>query len=128
LITFSTKDGPCIEGTRMTDKQFREWEDVAFGYGYGTGEPHIIAGLRVFFGAVKADGGYSYLDIEKAMGELPAWLVINALNHSGVLNYGTSPRFGWMEGKGHELREYFAANSDERILSVLVAECDDETG
>ena len=26
----------------VTDKHFREWEQAAFGYGYGTGEAHIL--------------------------------------------------------------------------------------
>lgn len=103
---------------------FRDWEADAFGYGYGTGEPIIIPMLKTFFAAVgrgEAEHAYAYATLEEAVGAPAAWLLINRLCQLDAIEYGTSPRFGWLTVRGLRLRDYFASKSAAEILDDLAA-------
>lgn len=95
---------------------FADWESHAFGFGYGTGEPHTIGALKTFMGAVgRADAphAYDYEKLEAACGPVAAWLLINALCRHGVdvIEYGTSPRYGWLTEEGRKLKAFIDEHS-----------------
>ena len=106
---------------------FRDWESYAFGFGYGTGEQHIIPALRTFMETVAADGLYDYRDLEFALGPLPAWLLINALagDVGAIIEYGTSPRFGWLTEGGKKLREFILSHTDDQLYEFTFCTGDD---
>jgi len=99
---------------------FRQWECEAFGYGYGVGENHIIPALRQFLSVIpsKREGPYVYTELEEACGGTVAWLLINALCAVDAIEYGTSPRTGWLTVEGHALRDYVLGKTAEELLEI----------
>jgi hypothetical protein len=85
---------------------FRDWEGYVFGYGYGSGEFHVLAALQRFLECVPDRGSYDYETLERELTPPVAWLLINILCHAKIIEYGTSPRFGWLTEQGQNLREY----------------------
>lgn len=104
---------------KTIDQHFIDWESHVFGYGYGTGEPHIIPALKKFFDAVPADGSYDYQVLEFVCGPVVAWLLLNTLQHAALFDYGTSPRFAWPTKEGRALRDYLASKTVEELLEAL---------
>ena len=110
--------------TELMDKYFIDWENETFGYGYGTGEEAIIPVLINFFNLGMYDkthkvSSYDYKIVEESIGKVPTWLLINIFGHAGIIEYGTSPRYGWLTDKGHKLREYMLSKTVEELLKVL---------
>jgi hypothetical protein len=103
----------------ITDKHFRDWEAHVFGYGYGTGENFIIPLLIRFFTILHQDGHYEHEFLESEFGGSAAWLLINTLCHADILEYGTSPRYGWLTEKGKLLRDYFKDKMPDEVCAVL---------
>ncbi len=103
---------------------FADWEGHAFGFGYGTGEAHVLSALKLLMAAVgdedSADA-YRFEALETAVGHAVAWLLINRLCTVGILEYGTSPRYGWLTEWGVALRDYLASRSAGEL-------CDDVIG
>lgn len=101
------------------DDFFADWEADAFGRGYGTGEPFVLDALAKFFAACREDGTYQHDVLEAACGPAVAWLLINRLCQPDVdvIDYGTSPRFGWLnKTNGLALRDYFASHTVEQLV------------
>lgn len=113
--------------TKSADDSFRDWEGTAFGFGYGDGEAHILPALKRFFELVPDKGTYNYQVIEKDLGPAVAWLLINALARHKVdaLEYGTSPRFGWLSAHGKRLQAYMATKSAEELYDLAAAPPED---
>jgi hypothetical protein len=112
------------------EKNFRDWENSAFGFGYGSGEEHVMAALKTFFGAVGRDDhphAYDYKRLENACGATVAWLLINALcrHQSRVIEYGTSPRYGWLTPEGERLKAFVDARSAEDLARICCEGGDD---
>lgn len=105
--------------TKTQEIFFCDWEAYVFGFGYGSGEPHVIPEVRRFFMTCKPDGAYNYQDMETQLSPPVAWMMINALCHAGVIEYGTSPRFGWLTKEGKKLREFVCAREPEELLDLL---------
>jgi hypothetical protein len=107
--------------TKAIEESFADWEGSAFGFGYGSGEPHTLGALKDFFAALKADGrSYEYEKLEAVLGARVAWLLINVLcRHPGILEYGTSPRYGWLTKQGERLKAFV----DGKTVDELVALC-----
>lgn len=103
---------------KTTDDYFTDWESHYFGYGYGTGEPHVFDSLKRFFHAIRDDGGYNYRDLEAACTPAVAWLLISTLCRAQVLDYGTSPRGGWLTSNGKALCEYVRTHSVTQLIEV----------
>jgi hypothetical protein len=104
-------------------QHFADWESAAFGFGYGTGEPHTIGALRTFFENCEDEGGtvsYDYQKLEVALGPIVAWLMINALLRRGtsIIEYGSSPRFAWLMDHGKRLREFVLAHTVEQLCEM----------
>ena len=100
-----------------TEKEhFSDWESHVFGYGYGTGEPVIVPALVRFMAVIPDNGGYDFRELERVTSPETAWLLINALCHADLIEYGTSPRFGWLTPQGRALRRFVADWSLEDLV------------
>lgn len=107
-----------------TEKNFADWEGCAFGFGYGTGEEHTLRALKGFFDQIGIDPerprAYDYERLEEALGPQVAWLIINALcRHGvGVIEYGTSPRYGWLTTEGEALKKFVDARTVAELEEI----------
>lgn len=106
--------------TKPIEHHFAEWEAATFGRGYGTGEPHVLAALKTFMAAIgtdHSDHSYDYTRLEETLTPTVAWLLINTLCRANVIEYGTSPRFGWLTDQGKALRDFVQAKSVDELLA-----------
>jgi len=112
---------------KTLDDNFRDWESYAFGFGYGTGEIHIIPAIKQFLTACPDDGVYDYTILEKAVGPTAAWLFVNVLaqHRVGMIGYGTSPRFGWLNENGKALRAFVLDKTDDYLIG-LATNCNED--
>lgn len=105
-----------------TDKEyFSDWEGYAFGYGYGTGEPVILPALKEFLLLCNSEDSprsYQYEKLEKHLTPTVAWLLINILCQVDIIEYGTSPRYGWLTQKGERLREFVSKYTDDQLIEI----------
>lgn len=101
--------------TKTVDDYFADWENHVFGYGYGTGNFHILKVLRTFLMTCPAHGNYDYEALENACGEAVAWLLLNTLCHARCIEYGTSARYGWLTPVGQRLRVYVVAHTVDQM-------------
>ena len=111
--------------TRTMDSYFADWEREAFGYGYGTGEQYTILAVRAFFALCTQARGvyhYDYEELEARLVPIVAWLLINVLAGNGLLDYGTSPRYGWLTENGKILRDYMLQKNIEDLRAVALHE------
>lgn len=74
----------------------------------------------LFFGSLEDERSYDYRDLETRMGPLGCWLLINLLGHADIIEYGTSPRFGWLTPAGRLLRDYVASHTPQTLYDVLM--------
>lgn len=105
--------------TKTADQHFVDWEGHVFGFGYGSGEEHVLPALKTFLGAMDAEGRYDYRAIEAVLNPTIAWLLINALCHDGAIEYGSSPRFGWLTPKGVALKAYVTSKTAEELVEII---------
>jgi hypothetical protein len=110
---------------KITDKHFRDWEADTFGFGYGTGEMPILQCLQKFFSMLEDGRMYNYENMQKEFGELSTWLLINYLCHADILEYGTSPRYGWITEKGEMIRDYLAGADIVKVYNMLMDDTED---
>lgn len=105
--------------SKTLDENFRDWEGEAFGFGYGSGEEHILPALQAFMRAVLPTGGYDHEDLAIACGSgATAWLFINILCREDAIEYGTSPRYGWLTPKGKRLQSYVLSKSPSDLIDI----------
>lgn len=109
---------------KTLDAYFQDWESTAFGFGYGSGEPHIMPALKAFFEAIP-ERPYNYEVLEQAVAPTVAWLLINVMCREGVFEYGTSPRFGWLTPAGQSLKAYIDSKTADE-LAVIAATRDED--
>ncbi len=112
---------------KTIDEYFRDWEATVFGIGYGTGEPHVIPALRRFLKFCPETGNYDYEVLEKSVNPEVAWLLINALVKVDIIEYGISPRFGWLTGYGRALKAYTDSKTSDELVTVVCDHDDDYT-
>jgi len=112
----------------MNDIEFCRWEGDCFGYSYGTGEEFIIRALQRFFARVPSEGTYDHEKIGPEIGNEVMWLLINVLCRQPrderlardcVIEYGTSPRFGWLTDFGKELKAFVCGKRPDELLEIL---------
>jgi len=113
---------------KTLEQQFRDWEGNLFGFGYGTGEMPVLTSLRTFLEAMPDSGSYDYKVLEKAAGETVSWLLINVLARADHIEYGTSPRYGWLTESGKALREFITARTPEQLYEIATGRPDDFSG
>jgi hypothetical protein len=105
-------------GGKTLDDYFADWEAHVFGYGYGTGEEHTIPALRHFFSSMPKSGCYDYQNLETTVGPEVAWLLINILCRADIIEYGSSPRFGWLTPQGKSLREFLEPHTVDELVAI----------
>lgn len=112
---------------RTLESYFIDWEGEAFGFGYGSGEPHIIPALRHFFEMVPppsddrpySNGGpWDYVMLEKELTPIVAWLLINVLGKTNVIEYGSSPRGAWLTQKGYRLQAFVLSKTADELIDL----------
>lgn len=116
-----------MDDPKTIEQHFVDWESAVFGFGYGTGEEFTIPALKAFMANVGREElatGYDYRVLEKALGATVAWLLINILCGADLIEYGTSPRGGWLTKQGEALKAFVDSKS-ERELIDLVTEFDE---
>jgi hypothetical protein len=104
-------------------KSFADWECSAFGYGYGTGEQHTLKALKDFMGAIGRDDAphaYDHEQLEAACTPAVAWLLISALCRANMIEYGTSPRFGWLTNTGCALKQFVDGKTVDELVALTV--------
>jgi hypothetical protein len=101
----------------ITDKHFQDWEQAVWGYGYGTGEAFVLPALHAFL--VPLAEGYHADEMVEVLGGPVTWLLINVLCHADILEYGTSPRHGWLTPKGQRLREYVLRHTPDELYTIV---------
>lgn len=108
--------------TKTIEQHFADWESDVFGFGYGSGEEHIIGALKTFMEAIPfdhLDKPYDYRILEQAVGPAACWLLINALCHADIIEYGTSPRHGWLDRPhGVALQNFIIAHSVDELVKM----------
>ena len=103
---------------KTLEDYFADWEMHLFGYGYGSGEPHVLGALKRFLALCPEKGSYDYQKLEAELGGTTAWLLINALCHADLLEYGTSPRGAWLTATGRRLKAFVDARSVEELCGL----------
>ena len=109
---------------KTLDDYWIDWESTAFGFGYGTGEPHVIPALRRFLELCnEGPPGHSYDHrvLERELSPSVAWLLINVLGRRDIITYGTSPRFAWLTRKGERLREYMLSKTADELVALTTS-------
>lgn len=107
--------------SKTIEQHFADWEGHVFGFGYGSGEPHVLAALKMFFANFGEDdrpNSYSYEHLEAAVTPAIAWLLINALCHADVIEYGTSPRYGWLTAEGERVKAFVNGHSADDLVQL----------
>lgn len=111
---------------KTEDEYFRDWESTTFGFGYGTGEEYVLKALKTFFTSIEEDDSYNHENLSHALTPTVAWLLINVLCNSDIIDYGTSPRYGWLTISGKNLKSYIDSRTEEQLIS-LVCETDENS-
>ena len=127
----------------MTRPEFKEWrpktiddwEGNAFGFGYGSGERHTPAAVKTFFATVGTGESpdrshcYDYQRLEATLTSTVAWLLINAFcrHDVDVIEYGTSPRYGWLTDEGRALKAYVDSKSLDELVAICTGRTEDDT-
>jgi hypothetical protein len=103
---------------KTIEQHFADWESGVFGYGYGSGEEHVLKALKTFL-SLCCEGqfahAYDHENLSAALTPVVAWLLINALCRADILEYGTSPRYGWLTPQGEELKAFVGDRSVEQL-------------
>lgn len=108
----------------ITDKHFIDWESHVFGYGYGTGEGPIFEAMKNFFAQMVDNHSYDYKHVQGLLGTNVTWLLINVFCHADIIEYGTSPRFGWLTNKGHALKNYVESKTVRQLCEIVSVDSD----
>lgn len=104
---------------KTKEEQFIDWEGEVFGFGYGTGEEHTLKVLRSFMDSLENGRSYDHENLEKKLGATVAWLMINILCKADILEYGTSPRYGWLTEKGEKLKNFIGNKSVDDLYNLV---------
>lgn len=113
---------------KTVEQFFADWESHVFGYGYGTGEEHVLKALKEFLticvrGEFKR--AYNHEELAETVTPTVAWLLINALCHADIIEYGTSPRYGWLTDQGIALRDFMVSRSVSDLEAATGSYYDD---
>ena len=104
---------------KTIERQFVDWEKSTLGFGYGTGDPFIWEAVKSFLVEVPEEGNYDSQKLEDAVTPTVAWLLINLFCRAEMIEYGTSPRGGWLTDSGKALQHFVKERSVEDILKLL---------
>ena len=117
---------------KTMEEYFHDWEKEVFGYNYGSGEIHILGALARFMllvGAEDVNGDsanvYDFNILEKQLGPIVTWLLINVLCHAGIIDYGTSPRFGFLTTEGYVLQKFIKLHTVDELWRMCTWDLDE---
>lgn len=102
---------------KTLEDYFTDWEGHVFGFGYGTGEVYTVQALKHFLLTCPEEGAYDYQQLEKPNPTV-AWLMLNTLCHVNLIDYGTSPRFGWLTSQGQKLRAFIKSKTTDELYEL----------
>jgi hypothetical protein len=116
--------------TKTVEQSFVDWEANVFGFGYGTGEQHVLRALKLFMDAIGRDdmpNAYDYEKLEAVCGAEVTWLLINILCRHGVdiIEYGSSPRYGWLTPEGERLLTFMATKTVGELEELVCGRTED---
>lgn len=108
---------------KTVEEYFVDWEAEVFGFGYGTGEKHTLSSLRRFLELCVHSSGdsYDFQELEREIGETVAWLLINILCRADIIEYGTSPRYGWLTTQGKRLQVFCTTRTSDALYDLVMA-------
>lgn len=109
---------------KTVDDNFSDWENTVFGMGYGTGEEYTVPALKQFLAACPDEGTYDHEKLSDALGPVVAWLLINILVKADIIEYGSSPRFGWLTKQGQTLRAYVKTKTAAELVALSCRDSD----
>lgn len=107
--------------SKTTAMHFIDWENHVFGFGYRSGEEHILPALSQFLGLCREGEYYRQYDFQKletALTPVVAWLLINILCHADIIEYGTSPRYGWLTKEGELLKDFIVPMTADNVVGL----------
>lgn len=113
---------------KSLEENFADWEGSVFGFGYGSGEEHVLLVLKAFFAAIGMEASldrYDYRRLEATLTPPVAWLLINALCRADVIEYGTSPRYGWLTPQGKALAAFIEPRTAEELTCICTKHSED---
>ena len=115
--------------TKTHEENWIDWEGFVFGFGYGTGEPYTIPALKRFLELTPERGCYDHRALERELGPVVAWLMINALARHpvNILEYGMSPRFAWLTNEGRALKRYVTMKTANELITLVCEHDEDYT-
>jgi hypothetical protein len=96
---------------------FIEFEHRVFGYANGAAKPHVLRALKSLCEVVPL-GGCDYQIVEQSLTAPVAWLVINALRHSDMIEQGPSMRSIRFTDRGVFLAEFVRARCVENLVGL----------
>lgn len=67
---------------------------------------------------------YDHEVLENTIGDAATWMLINTFCHEDIIEYGTSPRYGWLTDKGRKIAEFVNSHSEDEMYELLMQ--DDE--
>lgn len=106
---------------KSIEQHFIDWEADTFGFGYGTGQEPVLAALKQFL-TLCSEGqfqhAYDHEKLSAALTPTAAWLLINVLAHDGKIEYGTSPRYGWLTTTGEALAKFVKGRTVEQLVDL----------
>ena len=108
---------------KTLEEYFIDWWNHYFGHGYGTGEVYVLPALRSFLNLCRENPPnprmYNHERITAAIGGAATWLLIEILERADIIEYGTSPRHGWLTGKGERLRDFVTTKTDQELVDIV---------
>jgi hypothetical protein len=118
-----------FQRSKTIEQNFADWESSAFGFGYGTGEYPVLDALKDFFAAFGVGdrpNSYDYDVLERKVGKAVTWLLINRLcSYSvGAIQYGTSPRYGWLTPEGEALKAFVDSKTVDELVEIVCSNDD----
>lgn len=110
--------------SKGTKEYFIDWYHSELGYGYGTGDEYYCKALIDFFQLLRQANvdevfQYNYKKLENEMGGAAAWFIINIMCGSDLVEYGTSPRYGWLTPSGELMRDLLAEYNADSLYELV---------
>ncbi len=116
---------------KTQEEYFNDWESEIFGFGYGTGEEYTIPALKRFIELFIPNESrnnpscYDYRILEKELTPTVAWLLINIFCKDDKIEYGTSPRFGWLTDKGNLLKDFINSHTVDELYEICTSKTEE---
>ncbi len=103
---------------KTESEHFHDWEQHVFGFGYGSGEEHVLPVVKQLLSLADARGCFDYTILERELSPPIAWLLLNTFCHAQLLEYGTSSRFPWLTAEGRALKQFVDAHTAEQLADL----------